>query len=39
MNFSLRKPMKLRPEMENNISSFSATGFGAGANYNGETLV
>ncbi len=39
MNFSLRKPMKLRPEMENNFSSFSATGFGAGANYNDETLV
>jgi len=38
-NFSLRKPMKFRPEMENNATSFSATNFGSSSNYNGEPVL
>lgn len=38
-NFSLRKPMKFRPEMENIATSFSATNFGGSSNFNGEPVL
>lgn len=39
MNFSLRRPMKLRPEMQNNYASFSANNFGQTSNYNDEGIL